>query len=301
MTNKQELLNQLIQLGISPTTGRKQRSDKGQIRGPNANIRSDAGIKRGPTYKSPLSIYLSTKTRLLNNPNNNIQQDINNIFIVYERENTTKEGYFTVIHRGKKLNRTVVHMKGKTTDLEKLRFQALQDVASNELIPEQYQKAFHQEIALTKATTWFELFCRFYHVTEETALLWTYERWFKDYSIVNDQVLEPDFKFNIDYSPGTQQFLPEYADVVLKQRQDKIDKLKLSKQYINARARYIAEEEARYEPAIKTRILSDPANIGLSMLAIDQLVKKELPNDLIATAVEEKLNKWIDDQMKEVC
>ena len=52
MTEEQR--QELIRLGINPDTGRKVRSDKGQVRGAYSKTRSDKGVTRGP-QDNPLS------------------------------------------------------------------------------------------------------------------------------------------------------------------------------------------------------------------------------------------------------
>ena len=62
---KENLLSQLKELGYDTSSGRKQRSDKGTIRGPNSKTRSDKGEKRLPyTSRDPIVSYQIVKTRL---------------------------------------------------------------------------------------------------------------------------------------------------------------------------------------------------------------------------------------------
>lgn len=300
---KENLLSQLKELGYDTSSGRKQRSDKGTIRGPNSKTRSDKGEKRLPyASRDPIVSYQIVKTRLLSkevsSQDDGLQLDINGIFCPVIRQNKTKnEEYFVVIH-GVKKNRTVRHIKGYTVDLEKYRFEALQNAASNMPIPEEYRSIFKREIEQTNANTWIELFCRLYHIKEEDYLLWTYEHWKNDYLIICEEKLDNNFQFNLRYSPGSEQFMPEYSFRIGELRQEKEETLALSKEYENVRARYRDLLLSKAEQQIRNELLSQQEFDELSKTQLDKLVRKQINKEEINNQVEDYMKSWLSNKVQ---
>lgn len=302
--SKEILLSQLKELGYDTSSGRKQRSDKGTIRGPNSKTRSDKGEKRLPyASRDPVVSYQIVKTRLLSkevsSQDDGLQLDINSIFCPVIRQNKTKnEEYFVIIH-GVKKNRTVRHIKGYTVDLEKYRFEALQNAASNIPIPEEYRSIFKQEIEQTNANTWIELFCRLYHIKEEDYLLWTYEHWKNDYLIMCEEKLDNNFQFNLQYSPGSEQFMPEYAFRIGELRQEKEETLVLSKEYENVKARYRDLLLSKAEQQIRNELLSQQEFDELSKTQLDKLVRKQINKEEINSQVEDYMKNWLSNKVQD--
>ena len=299
---KEQLLKTLYTLGIHES-GRKIRSDSGHERGPNSHVRSDVGSARNTRgiKQEPLTIYMKLRSRLLSNLDNSqlvIEPDINHIFMPAKRESKIEHGNFTIIHHGVKIFRRVRHIKGYEVSLEKYRFNALQSkILHGEILPHQ-KPAFKYELSLfSNVTTWLELFCSLYHVNEQDALKWTFDKWWNDYIVVCDEELSDEFKFNIKYSPGTPEFLPEYAERVIEIKNEKIQKVISSKAYENEYARvrdlYTAKEHER----IKVDILALPDSEQYTMVQLDKIVKKQIDNNLIQRQINEHMDKWLEDKI----
>lgn len=302
MPNKEELMKQLEEMGYDASSGRKHRSDRGKVRGPNSKIRSDKGISKGsiPTRSNPLAVYISTRNRLLNqqltesNPIG-VTLDENYIYCLLQRNSTTKTGNYSVVNRGALINRTTKHIQGYEIDIEKYRFNALQSKAENKPIDNKYLSVFKNEIELTCATTWLELFCRLYHIREEDYLLWSYEHWRKDYDIIGEDLLPTQFVFNLKASPGTPEFMPEYSDRVFELEQENIVKITQSKEYQNEKARYRDLLMANEGAKIKNSIME--SNSEMTMMQIDKVVRKQLDMKNINKRIDDHMIEWVKERL----
>ncbi len=300
--SKQELLKELEGLGVL-SNGRKSRSDKGKTRGPNSKVRSDKGTHRIATYgvqKSPRAIYAALRARLLNREITYnslvIEQDINSIFMPAIKEDQVREGYYSVVIHGVKKERTIKHIKGYSVDLERYRFEALQDLAAPTQFTEEDGQLFKQEIFLTRATTYLDLFCRLYHVREEDYLRWTYKHWKEDYLIVCDELLDNEFTFNLEHHPGSSEFMPEYASKVIELQQEKYMQVISSKEFTNMRARVRDLEISKVQEAIKSKLLEDPLNAHKSLAAINREAREKVDMGQVDQAVEEFMTLWLRDK-----
>ena len=300
--DKSELLTKLKELGIDASSGRKVRNDKGKARGPNSHIRSDAGMKRASyiSLQSKMKTYLSVKNKLLSkvvsNEDESLQLDHNNIFIVIKRKNKSVQGYNQVVYRGKALHRTVKHIQVKSIDLEKFRFEAIQDALFNEFTTRDAAR-FKQELKalnLTEDCSFFKLFCELYHIKSEDAPRWKYEDWRVMYDMVSSQVLPSEFKFNYDERPGTDAFNALYlADF----RSAKLAQITSSKEYINERARYrdllLAQEKQKY----RFELLNDPISEDWTTTKLSREVNKRIDKIRINKQVEEYMSAWCEKKL----
>ena len=126
--SKEELLQELEELGYDPLTGRKHRSDAGIKRGPNSHIRSDAGTSKNCRVLEPVVLYSRVLNNLLKDTREcvQVQKDINDIYLPIVRPSTVQMINHNVVTHGVSKARTVKHIAGYTTDLEKDRVEALQ-------------------------------------------------------------------------------------------------------------------------------------------------------------------------------
>lgn len=300
---KEKLICQLRELGVSDN-GRKIRCDKGKKRGPNSKPRSDKGQRHvnAPLQREPLTIYLVMKNKLLKqeveSSEKGVRVDVNGIFIPIVRENTTRNGEYTYVHRGVKVNRTVKHIAGRTIDLEKYRFEALQSIAGNRELTMKEKLGFYYEVDVTQAETTLELFTRLYHIKEEDYLRWSYDHWRHDYEIVGGQPLET-LTFDIMHSPGTPEFMPEYADRVNELNECRRIELRGTQAYRDERAIYRDRLIGKHTAELTTHIVNDPVFATLSLRHIESIVRKALPMEQINYAVESHMNEWLENKIKE--
>ena len=307
--NKQILLTKLSQLGIDPSSGRKHRLDKGQIRGPNSRIRSDKGSRRfsslGKTT-NPVAQYLSLKTRLLNRPADSdgpykdyiVQTDQNNIFIPLVKHSSQKYVEYSVVSRSRKIARTVKHIAGYTTDLEKYRFNALQYLALNPSFKIDDKSIFKMEYQLTNTDNPFDLFCCLYHIAPEDVLGWTYEKWLSHYRIVADTELTEDFVFNPEYMPGSPEFMPELWYAADKVNTEQRIAISLTKEYKNIRARVYGLELSKAKEIIKQRLLAQPESLEWSMIKLEREINKLVDIEKINFIVDEFMESWVTDKLE---
>lgn len=302
MTDKEALLQQLENLGIH-RTGRKARSDQDQKRGPNAHIRSDAGLQRISTngvQKTPLAVYANVRGRLLNRSAESdfqICPDQNLIFMPMKRESKVVNKNHFVVHRGQRLFRTVKHIKGTDIDLEKYRFEAIQSQIFMGEIPAHKRPLFRIELETYPSETWLDLFCQLYHSTELDALRWKYNNWRNHYLIVCDDYLSPEFKFNVKYKPGSPEFLPEYADKVNELKQAKTFEVITSKVYINERARVRDLIYTKEEETIKAEIMAQPNSEQYTMLQLDKMVRQQVDYKELDRKVDAQMREWLENKI----
>lgn len=227
---KNKLLQELASLGYHPS-GRKQRADKGRPRGEIAKP-----IERD--NHSKLAVYMRVKQRMYNKDlklqstqgyGTFLDMDENSFYLSIPARYANKGHFYVQIHEGRRIEHTVRRVRlQKEVDLEKYRFEAYKEQAllhGSEAIPEKYWPELRQMLiirynftgdeatkALTKRQiTWEQLFCEFYFLPEDNYWQWEYDRWKMDYSFVPAQQLPEDFQFSLDYSPGTEEFHPEWA------------------------------------------------------------------------------------------
>lgn len=301
--DKEMLLQQLTELGIDPSSGRKARSDKGVSRGPNSKVRSDAGSHRLSTLgvaKDPLAVYLSVRSRLLNSSasdDTQILPDINDIFMIMTRDNRVINEQHSIIHRSKKIFRTVRHVKGYDIDLEKYRFVAIQSKILEGDIPAHYRPAFNYEIEKYNVSTWLELFCALYHIDSSEALKWSYKTWREHYLIVCDIVLADDFKFNYEYYPGSPEFLPEYAQAAKDLQAEKTLTLISSKAYKDYRARVRDRLYGNELMSIKQELIIADTENKYSMEQLTKMAKEQLDTKRIEAQIEQEMQEWLNDKL----
>lgn len=273
---KQELLDTIKQLKKET---RKPRADKGMQRGPNSKTRSDAGIPRphlsSLSPKEPLTVYLIVKNRLFRSARDedyNVYQDQDGYYI--PRSAPTKITYknYIVTSQGARIPRTVKHTQGKTVDLEEYRYKALQDKAiltPLEIIPEKYQQPLSQEIKKTSATTWLDLFTRWYFLDETEVLTTSYQQW-REKQYGNDA-------------------------------QERLNKILLSKKYENERARVRDREYSKVFEQLRIEVINDPSNAHMTMLQIEKVVRQQIKDrgldEEIDNIVKKHMDRWVDEQI----
>lgn len=306
--SKEELLQELEELGYDPLTGRKHRSDAGIKRGPNSHIRSDAGTSKNCRVLEPVVLYSRVLNNLLKDTREcvQVQKDINDIYLPIVRPSTVQMVNHNVVTHGVSKARTVKHIAGYTTDLEKYRFEALQSIASGKK-PESRSRetiVFSPEISATKQAfkeieiTWLDVFCLLYHIKEEDYLLWTYKKWRQDYDIVCDEHLSNDFTFDISHRPGSESFRPDLAGKVMAKYQEKIEAFKQTKEYINKRAVTRDRITNKYLLPLKTELSNKEENAGLSLSALDKKARSLLPQEQIDKEIEEVLEQYVESKVK---
>lgn len=227
---KAQLLKQLEQLGYH-SSGRKQRSDKGQPRGSIAKP-----IEREP--KNRLAIYMKVKNQMYNKDQRLqatggygtfLDMDENSFYLSIPARYQNKGHFYVQQYQGRTIEHNVRRQRiQKEIDLEKYRFEAYKEQAvlnPKEVVPSKYWPELRQMLiirydmtgdeatqALTKRQiNWEDLFCEFYFLSHNDFWLWDYARWKMDYSFVPSQQLPEDFEFNYNASPGTEEFHPEWT------------------------------------------------------------------------------------------
>ena len=305
MTEEQR--QELIKLGINPDTGRKVRSDKGQVRGANSKTRCDKGVARGP-QNNPLSstgkcradagqfrtktkgrmaskfaVYSNLKARLLrqeaddNQPDYVVREDKNYIYTVMVRHNTARYMNYTVVNRNVKKARTVKHIQGYRTDLEAYRWAALyelnQENARHKAAGYPIVEAFKHEAEVLQVDNTYDLMCHLYHIADRDQVFWDYEQWARAYRVVQDEVLGEDFVFELGKIPGRDGYLMEFADnlqaieLAEKQAAEELWSARIER----ARVRDMLEEKRIQEEVIK--LLDDPEAAGYSMSKLRKIAR----------------------------
>lgn len=228
---KRKLLEQLANLGYH-SSGRKQRSDKGQSRG---------AIKKSESPRdksSRLAVYYRIKQRVFNRDQQLkssggyglfIEMDENSFYLFIPARYQKVGRIYNQVYQGRKIEHTVQTKKvQKAIDLEKYRFEAYKEQAvlnPTQTVLEKDWPELRQMLiirygmtgdeatqALTKRQiNWEDLFCEFYYLSHENFWLWDYEHWRRDYSFVPTQALPENFVFDYDHSPGSDEFHPEWA------------------------------------------------------------------------------------------
>lgn len=299
MTDEQK--QQLLSLGIDPSTGRKIRADKGQKRETKYAPRSDKGQPRpnarGEGKKSALAAYAQLKGVILHKeadkdqPDYVLGEDVNHIFSVMVKHNHAVYGNYTVVNRGKKIARTVKHVQGYETDLEARRWAALYQL--NHETPAHARngfpvpKVFAREARIFGVDNTYDLMCKLYHIAPEEQMFWTYEEWSKCYQILNGTKLAPDFVFKHGKVPGDPDYLPEYAENRAFLTERKTDEIVNSREYQIEKARVRDLEYGKAFMHKKQEIMKLPEAKGFTMTRIEKLAREALAT--------ESAKKWLDD------
>lgn len=264
---KNALLRQLSAL-VHPN-GRKKRTDKGQSHNYPSNRSSpqtprvDKGVQR--EQQTPLSIYQRVKARMYNKDQeaiNNGEQpllrgfDENGYYIVIPASYQTEAKNYTQVHEGRQIAHTVRRVcTQKEIDLERYRFEAWQWLATRlstmnqpaDCLSELMSYLSHRygilgneakELIAKRQITWFELFCEFYYLNPNDAVMWDYDTWQNMYKYCPCETLPEDFTFSLTLRPGTPEFHPEWAyhaEKISQREQEDIEaeKLKRKLQFIN--------------------------------------------------------------------
>ena len=242
MDDKQRAL--LLSLGIDPSTGRKIRSDKGKTH----QARAQEDNRKKPSSK--MSIYCRVITRIKNLDAKRVQNneptllgdfDENGLFVVIPAVYETKACNYKQVVEGRTIDHTVRRVcTQKEIDLEKYRFEALQEMAFSDQGNMPVTQLEHVRIMLAKRyglsandiarclekrkITWWELYLELYHISEYEAALWDYDTWHSHYEIAPKETLPDDFEFRIKTPPGTKEFMPEWQ-----YRRDKLEKIQEDK------------------------------------------------------------------------
>lgn len=222
--NKDDLLQQLADLGYDPVSGRKSRSDKGQRR---SNYCQTKEMTKMHTYHRVLA-------RLRNKDNDEVSLlsgfDENGFWLPIPESSTTK----AVDYKQNANGRTIQHTLRKVIvqkyiDIEKYRFEAYQEMAQTKpdepvpLGPDERGLLIHRygltmkqinESWREEQITYYDWFCELYFVDSPDC--WTYEQWKEYYECCPKEQLPEDFKFIPGYKPGSPECHPEWADYVNK-------------------------------------------------------------------------------------
>lgn len=286
---------------------RKPRSDAGKKRGPNSKQRCDIGKPRTmkPTVKTALTIYRKMISTYCNDESVNIVVDINNIFVPYQEEKRRIEKEHSVLTHGQRIFRDTRLVKGRYIDLEKYRFNALQELATEDWSYDSYYT--FQEIIATLLgpdadnliDTPMDLFCRLYHIKQEDSIRWSYEKWRHEYNIVYDDAnpLSNDFEFYLDKEVGKDYAL-EYSEDLQLANESAIDEIKDSRDYILTRARMQQYLYSKQYSEVSRRITTDPANNGLTYNQLKKLIDSSIDQERLDKDLEDYMSDWVNDQIR---
>lgn len=283
---------------------RKPRCDKGKLRGANSKVRSDIGEPREyrKSHLVETTKYARVKSRLLNEDidqslyEQELSVDKNGIFNKVIKKSQHIQEARSYVSKGLKVNRNSYHIAGSTIDLEEYRFKSLQELALyNPHITDRLSKLYSYELRVTGAKNWLELYCRLYHISPVDMFGWTYEHWRHDYEIVKGDVLIDDFVFNIEHSPGTKEFLPEYLTELNAYREELRSTLRRTKKWADARARYEFELTSREDKRNRERIYAENADKTLSQL--NQLLREARDTTRIERELNEYMVEWENNQL----
>lgn len=283
---------------------RKPRCDKGKLRGANSKVRSDKGEPRfyRQSQLVETSKYARVKSRLLNEEvdlslyEQQLSVDKNGIFNKVIKKSQHIQEARSYVSKGLKVNRNSYHIAGSTIDLEEYRFNSLQELALyNPYISDKLSKLYSYELRVTGAENWLELYCRLYHISPVDMFAWTYEHWRHDYDIVKDDTLIDDFVFNIEHSPGTKEFLPDYLTELNAYREELRSILRRSKKWADTRARYEFELTSREDKRNRERIYAENTDKTLSQL--NQLLRETRDTARIEQELNEYMLEWENEQL----
>lgn len=235
--------------GLSPSTGRPPRADKGQPRGKLTSA-------RGP--RSLVSVYLQSYARATRtgwDPTS--YSDLNEFHIERDTHYQIEHGNFVEIVKGQRRETTIRYKRDQVhLDLERRRFDALQELVNKSPIsplPKQLRFIIVNMLYTRYGMiyddkhwpTAIEFFCEFYFVKEQEAHLWTYDIWRSHYDRIPRQLLPPDFKLDFHNLPGSEAFHPEWAyrQIDLEQQAQQDEQAKAARRSFNASNRNMSRRK----------------------------------------------------------
>ena len=116
------------------------------------------------------------------------------------------------------------------------------------------------------------------------------------YYIVKGDVLIDDFVFNIDYSQGTKEFLPDYLTELNTYREELRTVLRRSKKWADERARYEYELVSREDNKNRERIYAE--NVDKTAHQLYLLLRKARDTAQIERELNEHMVEWENEQLK---
>lgn len=290
---------------------RKPRSDAGKKRGPNSKVRCDAGKKRDiqpdMRLKSALTMYKKMRSQYLADESIEVGKDINGIYVPIQESDRRVNADTIVISRGQRLFRSTRIRKGRYIDLERYRFNALQEISSSQWTAETYG-LFANEVcdlldsedpSQSPIDSPLDLFVRLYHVREEEYIFWKYEDWRREYSIVyNDAVPIDDlFVFECGKHVGID-YAMEYKSDKDAETENKRLEVMNSREYTIVKAatrQYIYSQE--YSRVSKA-VFEDPANSKLTYDELRKLVDSQIDYQAITDKVEAAMQEWVSEKLR---
>lgn len=296
---------------IVKTKTRKPRSDAGKKRGPNSKIRCDAGKKRDiqpeMRLKSALTMYKKMRSQYLADESVEVGKDTNGIYVPVQQSDRRVDENTIVISRGQRLFRSTRIRKGRYIDLERYRFNALQEIASDQWTAETYSLFANEVCDLLDSNdpsqspidSPLDLFVRLYHIREEDYIFWKYEDWRREYSIVyNDsQPLSDDFVFEYNKHVGIDYAL-EYAEDLKLAKDTTMSEIENSRSYTLTMARMRQYLYSKQYSEVSRKITTDPANSGLTYTQLQTLIDKSIDKDKLDKDLEDYMVNWLEEQIQ---
>lgn len=290
---------------------RKPRSDAGKKRGPNSKVRCDAGKKRDISpdmrLKSAITMYKKMRSQYLADTSIEVGKDINGIYVPIQESDRRVDADTIVISRGQRLFRSTRIRKGRYIDLERYRFNALQEIANEQWTAETYD-LFAIEVSnlldsenpsQSPIDSPLDLFVRLYHVREEEYIFWKYEDWRREYSIVyNDtEPIDDLFVFEcgkivgidyaMEYKPDKDSEVENKRLAIINSREYTIIKA-ATRQYI------YSQEYGRVSKAV----FEDPANQNCSYDELNKLIDSQIDWQVITDKVEAAMQDWVSEKLR---
>lgn len=290
---------------------RKPRSDAGKKRGPNSKVRCDAGKKRDiqpeMRLKSALTMYKKMRSQYLADESVEVGKDTNGIYVPVQKSDRRVDANTIVVSRGQRLFRSTRIRKGRYIDLERYRFNALQEIASDQWTAETYG-LFANEVcdllddydpSQLPIDPPLELFVRLYHIREEDYIFWKYEDWRREYSIVyNDsEPLDNDFVFEYNKRIGIDYAL-EYMPDKEADTENKRLAIMSSREYTIVKAatrQYIYSQE--YSRVSKA-VFEDTNNQNCSYDELRKLVDSQIDFKAITDKVDASMEEWVNERLR---
>lgn len=290
---------------------RKPRSDAGKKRGPNSKVRCDAGKKRDiqpdMRLKSALTMYKKMRSQYLADASIEVGEDINGIYVPIQEDNRRIDADTIVISRGQRLFRSTRIRKGRYIDLERYRFNALQEIASDQWTAETYGLFANEVCRLldnenpsqSPIDSPLDLFVRLYHVREEEYIFWKYEDWRREYSIVyNDtQPLDDLFVFECNKHVGID-YAMEYKSDKDSETENKRLEIINSREYTIIKAatrQYIYSQEYG---RVSKAVFENPDNQNRSYDELRKLVDSQIDRQAITDKVEAAMQDWVSEKLR---
>ena len=296
---------------IVKTKTRKPRSDAGKKRGPNSKVRCDAGktrdIQPEMRLKSALTMYKKMRSQYLADESVEVGKDINGIYVPIQKSDRRVDANTIVISRGQRLFRSTRIRKGRYIDLERYRFNALQEIASDQWTAETYY-LFANEVcdildsndpSQSPIDSPLDLFVRLYHIREEDYIFWKYEDWRHEYSIVyNDsQPLSDDFVFEYNKRVGIDYAL-EYMPDKEADTENKRLAIMNSREYTIVKAatrQYIYSQEYG---RVSKAVFEDTNNQNRSYDELRKLIDSQIDFKAITDKVDASMEEWVNEKLR---